>query len=459
MRCRSPATIWHWQWGNNKHPPLFGWIVAAWFAVFPATDNAYYLLNETNLAVTLFLLALALRRVLTAEQTLAAIVLTTLMAQFGLDSGFKYNANTALLPFIAGGVWALLKALQDKRLPYFAVAGLFAGAAVLCKYYALIILPVIGLVVAFQLRPAWPVLIKGGLLSGAATLLLVMPHVLWSQQHGWPSLHYMHEAHEILSLTETLKTYGMTLYGGLLFSSIAVTVWGLSLIRLPRRAVPLASSYIGVSILAGSILLTLLASWIADVTPAASWLIPALLFLGWALMDVTPAMFNRQQQARRILVLGLSCLALSLVVAAGLELRQSAYPAPDFVSRQQHLAADVTRLYHQTYHRPVTYVAGTWPLPYAMAFYSPDHPAGLNALDLATSYWIDPAALRHGNRAVICGSERVFKEPEPSCCKQAEALFGAPDKKVLQSYSVYDPKTKRLGTQNYHVLFWRPGRL
>ncbi len=37
-----------WQWGYSKHPPLFGWITAAWFELFPRTDSAYYLLSAVN---------------------------------------------------------------------------------------------------------------------------------------------------------------------------------------------------------------------------------------------------------------------------------------------------------------------------------------------------------------------------------------------------------------------------
>ncbi len=40
-------------WGYPKHPPLAGWILAGWFAVFPAADWAYYLLAGLNLGAGL----------------------------------------------------------------------------------------------------------------------------------------------------------------------------------------------------------------------------------------------------------------------------------------------------------------------------------------------------------------------------------------------------------------------
>ena len=41
------------RWGTHKHPPLFAWVVGAWFAVFPQTDWAYRLLSYANVWVAL----------------------------------------------------------------------------------------------------------------------------------------------------------------------------------------------------------------------------------------------------------------------------------------------------------------------------------------------------------------------------------------------------------------------
>ncbi|MGO9446172.1 MAG: hypothetical protein ACLPXB_15560, partial [Thiobacillaceae bacterium] len=63
-----------WQWGTNKHPPLFGWITAAWFAIVPTKDWAYYLLNELNLGAALWMITLAMGRTMSADKVLTAVV-------------------------------------------------------------------------------------------------------------------------------------------------------------------------------------------------------------------------------------------------------------------------------------------------------------------------------------------------------------------------------------------------
>lgn len=452
-----------WQWGTNKHPPLFGWITAAWFRLFPVGDDAYYLLNQVNLAIALGLLALAMKRVLGWEKVLIATVLTTLVSHFGPDSGFKYNANTALLPFVAGFVWSLLHAFERGRTRWFVLAGVFAAAALLTKYYALVLFAAIGLAMLITLRPPLIPLLKGTALTGATALLLVTPHIAWSIHHGWPSLHYMHAAHEAMAEGGGLRAYVVALAGALGFSALALLAWGGSLIRLPTGpvdAVP-RPPRLGLSILVLSVALTVLAALIQGISPVSSWLIPALLFLGWALVDLTPARFDSGMLARRIHAVGLAYLLVAVAAAALWERQYRAYPARPAYALPQRIAEDVTRLYRDTYGQSIEYAAGTFPLPYILSFYSPDHPHGLygfdlGGLDLAASPWIDARALKAGNRVAVCGTLSFGKSDELACPAAARSLFGVPDQTRQLAYPVYDPKSRQRGLQRYTVLMWKP---
>ncbi|MGE5319832.1 MAG: glycosyltransferase family 39 protein [Hyphomicrobiaceae bacterium] len=452
-----------WQWGTNKHPPLFGWITAAWFRLFPVGDNAYYLLNQTNLAIALGLLALTMKRFLGWEKVLIGVVLTTLVTHFGPDSGFKYNANTALLPFVAGFVWSLLHALERGRARWFILAGVFAAAALLTKYYALVLIAAVGLAVLFTLRPPLPSLLKGTAIAGATTLLLVSPHLAWSIQHAWPSLHYMHAAHEAVDEADGVKAYVVALAGALGFSGVALRAWGGSLVRLP--AGPLGDAprppRLGLGILVLSVVLTVLAALVQGISPVSSWLIPALLFLGWALVDLTPPRLDSGTLARRIFWFGLVYLLLAVAAAAIWEKQYRAYPAHPAYALPQRIAEDVTRLYRDAYAQPIEYAAGTFPLPYILSFYSPDHPHGLYGFDLAgtdlgQSPWIDARALKSGNKVAVCGSLSFGKSDTLACPAAARTLFGAPDQTRQLVYPVYDPKRKQLGLQRYTVLMWKP---
>lgn len=448
-----------WQWGTNKHPPLFGWITAAWFRVFPISDDAYYLLNEINLGVALVLLAFAMRQLLTWEKVLIAIVLTSLGTHFGPDSGYKYNANTALLPFIAGFLWSLLHALEGKNKLWFVVTGVFAAAALLTKYYALVVFAAIGVAIMIALRPPLAGLVKGAVITGITALLLVSPHLVWSVQHGWPSLHYMHAAHEAPHDATGGRAYLIAFAGALLFSGVALLAWGGCLIRLPadKTGNGPRPPRLGLAILVIGVALTFFSTLVQKIDPVSSWFIPVLLFAGWALVDLTPSRLSSAILARRVRMAGLAYLLISVAAGVIWENHYRSYPAIPSYALPKPLAMDVTRIYRGIYHRPIEYAGGTFPLPYILSFYSPDHPHGLYGLDLSGSPWIAPHALKSGNKVVVCGTLRFDPPDDPACPSMARDLFGPPDQVRQLSYQAYDPKTKHLGVQRYELLMWKPG--
>lgn len=447
-----------WQWGNDKHPPLFGWITAAWFTVFPFSDGSYYLLNQVNLAIALCLLALAMRRLMGWDRVLIAIVLTSLGTRFGPDSGFKYNANSALLPFVAGLVWALLHALQGGRMRWFVIAGIFAAGMLLTKYYALVMLAAIGLALHMALRPAWRVWLKGSSLAAGTAALLTLPHLLWSMRNHWPAVRYMHASHTQPDWTLTAWAHATMLGDCLHLSGFALLVWGLSLLRVPRQALvgDAVAPRLGLPIVLLGIALTVSSALVQNITPVSPWLIPVFLFTGWALVDLTPAGMNIRVLARRVGLGAALYLAGNVVVAVLLVRQHNAYPAPTPYDLPQTVAQDATRLYRQAYRAPPQFVAGTFPLPFTLSFYSPDHPTGLHGLDLPRSTWIDRQALQAGNKIVVCGTLVASPRDDPGCPAAAAALFGAPDLVRQLVYPVYDPASRQPGVQRYDVLMWRP---
>ena len=85
------------RWGTHKHPPLFAWVVGAWFAVFPQTDWAYRLLSYANVWVALAGVAALGRRL--GLGTLAQWGALLLLWSFPYTTlAGKFNANSQLLP-------------------------------------------------------------------------------------------------------------------------------------------------------------------------------------------------------------------------------------------------------------------------------------------------------------------------------------------------------------------------
>ena len=269
----------------------------------------------------------------------------------------------------------------------------------------------------------------------------------------------MHAAHDTTDEMTGFMAYAIAVIGAVLFSAIPLLAFAGSLFRLPATVSDgERAPRLGLGILISSVVLTLLAAWVQNINPVSSWFIPALLFLGWALIDIAPRKFQASGYARRIAYAGVLYLAFALIVALLWEDRYRSYPAPPPYALAKTLATDVTRNYRQSYGQALQFVAGTFPLPYELAFYSPDHPHALYGLDLAQSPWIDRNALKTGNKAVVCGTERIDTAGDPACSTAAQNLFGKPDQVSHLEYRVYDPKAQRLGHQDFAVLSWKPQR-
>lgn len=187
-----------WAWGTFKHPPLFSWVVAAWFSVVPRGDLTYKLLSYANVAVALLgVVALGRRLGLRQHAPSAALVLMWCLPYTTLAA--KFNANTQLLslwPWTAVAMLASVQALTTgsgqpwRRWAWMGVLGLLGAACMLAKYFSGVFL--VSLLAAAATSPAgrawlrspWP---WGALLVGVAALA---PHVAWMASHDFATFQY-----------------------------------------------------------------------------------------------------------------------------------------------------------------------------------------------------------------------------------------------------------------------------
>lgn len=66
------------------------------------------------------------------------------------------------------------------------------------------------------------------------------------------------------------------------------------------------------------------------------------------------------------------------------------------------LAAEITRLWHETYQRPLRIVGGGWVAPDSIAFHSADHPSVLQHLSRQRSPWVSDEEIINYGMAVVC---------------------------------------------------------
>ena len=96
-----------------KHPPLSAWVTAAWFAVFPVTDWAFYLLAMTTVGVALWTAWRLAGDYLDPGKRLMALAMLMLIPFFNFHA-LKFNANTVLVPLWAATTLCFLRSYERR---------------------------------------------------------------------------------------------------------------------------------------------------------------------------------------------------------------------------------------------------------------------------------------------------------------------------------------------------------
>ena len=131
-------------WGTPKHPPLGAWLVRAWFSVFPLADWAYYVFAMVLATLALWIAWKVAGRYLDDEKRVMGLALITLVPFYNFH-GLKFNANTVMMPLWAATTALFLRSYETRNPVWGVLAGLAAAAAMLGKYWSIVLLLGLGL--------------------------------------------------------------------------------------------------------------------------------------------------------------------------------------------------------------------------------------------------------------------------------------------------------------------------
>lgn len=425
--------VWgkEWQLGYWKHPPFFAWVTAAWFAVLPRADWAYYLLAAVNSAVGLAGVWAATgvvdrdregggrRRRLLA---VAALALTPIYGFLAL----KFNANAILLAVWPWAAWAFLKALAAPTARNGAVLGLLLALAMLSKYVSLVVL--IGMVFVVLADPRrWSLLRSPATITAAVVgLVLVAPHLVWMVETEFRTLAYAE--HQRATSTAQFLNYLIRLpFSMLLFLVPAIA---LTLVALPRedwRALTgvfsRRSHEEGRSRVLGLAIVPFVATCLLGVWKwaklSSQWGFPLMYPASWLMVSAPGVEERRIRLDRAALAVGLVWAAL-IVSAPVVGVVGTLAGVRVHVEPRAELGREVTRLWREAAGgRRLDLVAGTFDLTNDVAFYSPDAPSMLIEYDRLKSPWVTPERIARDGIAVICRVEDAV------CAETAVKMLGA----------------------------------
>ncbi|KAG0167834.1 hypothetical protein DFQ30_005588 [Apophysomyces sp. BC1015] len=178
-----------WQAGYSKHPPLFAWITAAWFRIFPHVDIVYFSLSAFNAMVGLFgIVALAARFLPIRLAAVAGLAMA--VSPLYSNLAIKFNANAILLSLWPWTAYFFVRFMQTRSIGCALALGLLVGGSMLGKYFSALLLVALG--VAAFVRPAWRITLlswRSWWVVGAG-LVVVLPHFHWLWVNDFSTFHY-----------------------------------------------------------------------------------------------------------------------------------------------------------------------------------------------------------------------------------------------------------------------------
>ncbi|HET8997564.1 MAG TPA: glycosyltransferase family 39 protein [Acetobacteraceae bacterium] len=397
------------QLGYHQHPPFWAWICGLWFLVFPSTGWAFSLLSSVNAAIGVGGAWLLIGDFARGSKRMAAWALLLLTPLYTVYA-YKYDANIIFLSLWPWTLHFFVRSLRSRGLRDTLLLGLFAGFALLSKYYALILLATCFLA-ALQSpqRRAW-FASPAPYVAAAVTVLLCVPHVWWLLNNRAPPVHYLESVsgrswHHVW--THLGKTLGDAVAMNLGPAAVIALAFRLSRQRFALVTRGSADFPMLVTLVLAPLVLTLAGALVLRTTVTSEMTLGIFPLLPLLAIEISGLRDVDKLSRMAVGIAAVANVGALLLSPAIMLSRTFLSPAAMKQAPLQEVAVAATRLWHARTGLKLRYVAGTAWYENATAFYSPDHPHVFEYFDYAMNLWVTPEDLaRHGLLSICAADDK-----------------------------------------------------
>lgn len=401
------GTIWAHQleWSYDKNPFLNGWLTALALKLDGHSGWMIYHFCQLSVAACLWSVWQISKRMLTPFYALVSVMVLEGVQYYNLHA-LDFNDNTLELGLwgvtIACFYWAvgLPRAVKSTALtttvPWLCT-GIFAALALMAKYYTLALLASMFLFLVLtpvgrQHLKTWPPYLAAGIFAA-----IITPHIFWLFAHDFTTVRYVFMRagskpdwtnHLFFPAQFAWQQAQAFLPALALF--LFLLIGKRPALATKRTMLPVTDKaflfYVGLA----PFLLTVVLSIITGIKLRAGWGMPLLSLWGIILVAAVQPVITKPKLHRFIALVFL----LIALLAAGYtkSLVDSDTPSSsNFPGRE--IAETVTQRWHDQYHIPLEYVAGSRWGAGNVAFYSPDKPAVWIEWNARVAPWINVADL------------------------------------------------------------------
>ena len=408
------------QLGYFKHPPLWAWVAGVWFELFPRDDFSFYFLSELNASLGIVGAWMLMGRFVSGpvRQAAAALLLLTTFFTF---NALRFNANTFPLSIWPWTMVFFVRSIERRTAVSGLLFGLFAGFALLTKYYAAVLL-------ATCLAAALVHRDRRAYFSSAAPYVAVLafaltflPHAIWLVRDGFGPIRHMIVQSEVVDAKFVDTPFGFALtclaYHALQIAIVVgVRFWkGRAFPVSPRHGWPFL-----LALATGPFLLTV-AIGLFGLRVRPLYAIPIFPLTPLPLVlaaSVEPKSLLRVATRLYGAIVAIALVAAPIVAIVGLPRRPGSDSPP-----MAEVAQQVEAQFRARTGRPLRIVAGTWPYAVGTVFYAAGDVSDFTDFDFSRAPWVTPERIRHEGLAYICaleGEDRCFGPAAPWRAKAVE---------------------------------------
>lgn len=372
------GTLWgqQWQLGYDKNPFLNGWLTTIAGNLSHPTGWLIYFFSQFSVALCFWSVWKIGKAIFTPAYALIGVMLLEASQYYNFHA-FDFNDNTLELGTWGLASYAFYLALKSGKTKHWLLTAFFAALGMMAKYYTLVLLASMGLLFLSVSTYRAQLKTRAPYLGLAFFILLCLPHVIWLTQHNYITVRYVFERasteyHWTNHLFFPLQFFWQQLE---VFLPVLFIYALLFIGKRPHTATPVISRenrlflwMVGL----GPLLITMLIGFLFGNKLRAGWGMPLQsLWPLWLLSVLAPRL-------SRLKLISFVAGIFVLIAAALIFYWDSIVHSPDASSANfpgQQLANTLTAQWHQRYHTPLYYVAGSRWIGGNIEYYSKDHPA------------------------------------------------------------------------------------
>lgn len=400
-----------WSWGNAKHPPLMGWIVHLWTAIFPLTDWSLRLLAIVNAAFALWSVDLITRRFVRGDRRAIVLLLLTLLPAYQFHAQ-KFNANSVLLAVWPLATYCFLRSFETRKISWSIATGLLCAVAMLGKYYSVFLIAGFGFAALVHAQRMTYLRSPAPWMSMLAGFIALGPHIHWLATTGSEPFEYAMRIHSGLSFGKSFVDTVGFLLGICAYLALPLFVW-LLMTKLKLRAVAqdLVRLDSGLMLLAlifiGSIVSPIITALVLRTNLPSLWHLQGLFLV--VIVVVCSARFPvERDETVKLTVTVLVLCAVALISAPVQALYRNTHPFKEGRNYYRSASDVLTQNWHAAYGVPLERISGDDGLAFATAFYSPDHPVYSRPFQFQGQWGMPRGVTLDKGWAALCFSDDMY---------------------------------------------------